>query len=56
MFFQKELETMPRRELEALQLERLRHIVDYCDRNVQMCIRDRYIGFLTTVGGVFCWA
>ena len=34
MFFQKELETMPRRELEALQLERLKHIVDYCDRNV----------------------
>ena len=25
---------MPRRELEALQLERLKHIVDYCDRNV----------------------
>ncbi len=34
MFFQKELETMPRRELEALQLERLRHQVDYCMRNI----------------------
>ena len=34
MFFQKEIETMPRRELKALQLERLRHQVDYCIRNV----------------------
>lgn len=35
MFWQKEIETMPRRELEALQLERLRWIVDYADRNVK---------------------
>lgn len=34
MFFQKEAETMSRREIEALQLERLRHQVDYCIRNV----------------------
>lgn len=33
-FWQKEIETMPRPELEALQLERLRYIVDYADRNV----------------------
>ncbi|MBQ3094225.1 MAG: phenylacetate--CoA ligase, partial [Clostridia bacterium] len=34
LFFQKDIETMPRKELEALQLERLRHIVDYCYNNV----------------------
>lgn len=34
MFFQKDIETMPRKELEALQLERLRRIVDYCYNNV----------------------
>ena len=34
MFFQKEIETMPRKELERLQLERLRHQVDYCAKNV----------------------
>ena len=34
MFFQKDIETMPRRELEALQLERLRNLVDYCHKNV----------------------
>jgi len=34
MFFQKDIETMPRRELESLQLERLRHLVDYCHKNV----------------------
>ncbi|MBR4335725.1 MAG: phenylacetate--CoA ligase, partial [Clostridia bacterium] len=34
MFFQKEIETMPRKEIERLQLERLRHQVDYCARNV----------------------
>lgn len=33
MFFQKDIETMPRRELEALQLQRLKWTVDYCDRN-----------------------
>lgn len=35
MFFQKEIETMSRREIEALQLERLKWLVDYCDRNVE---------------------
>ncbi len=34
MFFQKEIETMPRAELERLQLERLRRQVDYCAANV----------------------
>ncbi len=34
MFFQKEIETMPRKQLEALQLERLKHTVDYCIKNV----------------------
>ena len=34
MFFQKEIETMPRREIEALQLERLRHLIKYCCDNV----------------------
>ncbi len=34
MYFQKDIETMPRKELEALQLERLRHIVDYCYNHV----------------------
>ncbi len=34
MFFQKDIETMPRKELEKLQLERLRHVVDYCYNNV----------------------
>lgn len=34
MFFQKDLETMPRKKLEELQLERLKHTVDYCIRNV----------------------
>ena len=34
MFFQKEIETMPRKELEKLQIERLKHTVDYCIANV----------------------
>lgn len=34
MFFQKEIETMNRKELEALQLERLKWTVDYCYKNV----------------------
>jgi len=34
MFFQKDIETMPRKQLEALQLERLKWTVDYCYRNV----------------------
>ena len=31
--FNKEMECMTRRELEALQLERLKSLVDYCERN-----------------------
>ncbi len=34
MFFQKDIETMPRKEIEALQLERLKHQVEYCMNNV----------------------
>lgn len=34
MFFQKEIETMSRQEIEALQLERLQHLVKYCYDNV----------------------
>ena len=34
LFFQKDIEIMNRRDLEALQLERLKHIVDYCYNNV----------------------
>lgn len=34
LFFQKDIETMNRRDLEALQMERLKHIVDYCYNNV----------------------
>ena len=34
MFFQKEIETMNRKDLEALQLERLKRIVQYCYDNV----------------------
>ncbi|MFY9198875.1 MAG: phenylacetate--CoA ligase [Acutalibacteraceae bacterium] len=34
MFFQKEIETMNRKEIETLQLERLKWTVDYCYKNV----------------------
>lgn len=34
MFFQKDIETMKRSDIEALQLERLRWTVDYCERNI----------------------
>lgn len=34
MFFQKDIETMPRKELEQLQLERLKWVVEYSDKNV----------------------
>lgn len=34
MFFQKDMETMPRPELEALQLQRLKWTVDFCDKNI----------------------
>lgn len=34
MFFQKDLETMPRAELEKLQLERLKWVVKYCYDNI----------------------
>lgn len=32
--FQKNIETMPRKKIEELQLERLKHLVDYCMNNV----------------------
>ena len=34
MFFQKDIETMKRADIEALQLERLKKMVDYCCNNV----------------------
>lgn len=34
MFFQKDIETMPRKEIEQLQLQRLKCLVDYCSNNV----------------------
>lgn len=36
MMFQKDMETMPRKEIEALQLERLKWIVNYCYNNVKL--------------------
>ncbi len=41
MFFQKEQETMPRRALEALQLQRLKVVVAYCYDNVKF-YRDKF--------------
>lgn len=35
MFFQKEIETMSRQKLDELQLERLKWIVDYSDKNIE---------------------
>lgn len=35
MFFNRDIETMKRSDLEALQLERLRHLVRYCGENVE---------------------
>jgi phenylacetate-CoA ligase len=34
MFFQKDIETMPRKQLEELQLTRLKWVVKYCYDNV----------------------
>lgn len=34
MFFQKDIETMPREQIEKLQVERLRWLVDYCIKNI----------------------
>ncbi len=36
MMFQKEIETMPREQIEALQLERLKYIVKYCYDNIPL--------------------
>ena len=36
MMFQKEIETMPREQIEALQLERLKETVKYCYDNVPL--------------------
>lgn len=33
MFYQKEIETLKRPDIEALQLERLKQLVEYCDKN-----------------------
>ncbi|MFI3207056.1 MAG: phenylacetate--CoA ligase [Clostridia bacterium] len=35
MFFDKEIETMKRKDIEKMQLERLKHLVDYCYNNVK---------------------
>ena len=34
LFWQKDIETMPRKELEELQLERLKYLVDYCIKRI----------------------
>ena len=34
MFFQKDIETMPRADIEAIQLERLKKMVKYCYDNI----------------------
>lgn len=36
MFWQKDIETMPRKELESLQLERLKRLVEYAQKNVKL--------------------
>lgn len=41
MIFNKEIETMPRVKMEALQLEKLKHIVRYCYDNVKL-YHDRF--------------
>lgn len=41
MIFNKEIETMPRADMEALQLERLKYIVRYCYDNVKL-YHDRF--------------
>ena len=33
-FFQKDIETLPRKDIEEIQLKRLKHLVDYCIDNV----------------------
>ncbi len=43
MMFNPQVETMPRRELDALKLERLRHLVRYCYDNVPF-YRNRFDG------------
>ena len=35
MYFQKDIETMPRQDIEELQLKRLQKLVDYCYNNVE---------------------
>ena len=34
MFFQKDIETMPRKQIEELQLKRLKWLVQYCSDNI----------------------
>ena len=36
MIFQKDIETLPRKEIEAIQLERLKWVVKYCYDNVPL--------------------
>ncbi len=36
MFFQKDIETLPRQEIEKIQLDKLKHITKYCYENVPM--------------------
>ena len=36
MFFQKDIETLPRQEIEKIQLDKLKHITKYCYENVHM--------------------
>ena len=59
MIYNRQMETMPRKEIEALQLERLRHLVRYCYDNVKL-YHDRfdaagldpdvYTGFYVNIG------
>ena len=46
MIYNREAETMPRKQIEALQLERMKHIVRYCYDNVKL-YHDRFdaVGF-----------
>ena len=49
MFFQKEIETMPRQKIEELQLERLKHLVKYCMDNIPF-YNKRLYGFVRDLG------
>ena len=53
MFFQKDIETMPREELEALQLQKLKAQVQYCIDNVPF-YRDRLAKAGVTADKIKC--